>query len=49
MAVLSGHRSELTDVVFSPDGRTLATVDGDGTVSLWDGATGRASRGRRRG
>jgi WD40 repeat protein len=38
----SGPNSEaVVVVVFSPNGKTLATVSGDGTVRLWDVATHR--------
>ena len=38
--VLEGHTSWVTSMVFSPDGRLLAGVGYDGTVRLWDPATG---------
>jgi eukaryotic-like serine/threonine-protein kinase len=38
---LIGHRREINDVAFSPDGRRLATASGDGTAKVWDTATGR--------
>jgi WD40 repeat protein len=34
--VLEGHTSAVTDVVFAPDGRTLATASADKALLLWD-------------
>jgi WD40 repeat protein/serine/threonine protein kinase/DNA-binding winged helix-turn-helix (wHTH) protein len=38
---LKGHRLDVTDVAFSPDGHRLATVSNDGTARIWDARTGR--------
>jgi len=32
---LEGHENWVTDVVFSPDGRTLVSTSRDGTIKLW--------------
>src|SRR5262245_38902166 len=37
----SGHGDVVNSVVFSPDGRLLATGSNDTTVKLWEVATGR--------
>jgi WD40 repeat protein len=36
---LAAHREPLSSVLFSPDGKTLATSSSDHTVKLWDVAT----------
>jgi WD40 repeat protein/tRNA A-37 threonylcarbamoyl transferase component Bud32 len=38
---LSGHRDFVSGVSFSPDGQTLATGSMDGTIRLWEIATGK--------
>ncbi|KAL2808652.1 WD40-repeat-containing domain protein [Aspergillus granulosus] len=40
MQVLDGHTGWVTAVAFSPDGQTVASISYDGTVRLWDPATG---------
>lgn len=40
---LAGHERDITSVSFSYDGSKLATGSEDGTVKIWDVATGQAS------
>ena len=41
MRVLKGHTDAVLCVAYAPDGKTLATGAMDGTVRLWDAATGK--------
>ena len=36
---LTGHRGFVTSLVFSPDGKTLASASADQTIKLWNTAT----------
>ena len=40
LITFKGHTKELNSVVFSPDGKRLATGSLDGNVKLWDVVTG---------
>jgi WD40 repeat protein len=40
MAALKGHSVAVYSISFSPDGRMLASNSGDGTIKLWEVATG---------
>ena len=39
--ILTGHTGAVDSMAFSPDGKTLASGSSDGTIRLWEVATGR--------
>ncbi|EPE26150.1 WD40 repeat-like protein [Glarea lozoyensis ATCC 20868] len=42
--ILRGHRKGVAQVRFSPDGRWIASCSADGTIKIWDSATGKHVR-----
>ncbi len=45
--VLRGHSNFIQSVAFAPDGRTIASVDMDGTLRTWDAKSGAAIKVQR--
>ena len=43
VAALKGHTDAITSIVFSPDGKSLASGSCDKTIKLWDLATGKCT------
>jgi WD40 repeat protein/tRNA A-37 threonylcarbamoyl transferase component Bud32 len=41
LRTLKGHTKEVTCVVYSPDGKQVASSSDDGTIKVWDAVTGR--------
>lgn len=44
LRILEGHKSAVTSIAFSPDGKTLTSGSKDYIVRLWSVETGRALR-----
>ncbi|XP_028400379.1 notchless protein homolog 1-like [Dendronephthya gigantea] len=41
VARMTGHQALINEVLFSPDGRTIASASFDKSIKLWDGNTGK--------
>ena len=41
-STLAGHTERVKSIAYAPNGNTIATASSDGTVRLWDAATGKS-------